>query len=153
MLEPIVIETTVDATPDVAFDAFVARINDWWPMTSYSLSKGVLSLNPTLGGQITETSADGKQFVWGHVTDIRKPEKIELAWYVGSTAETATQISVTFLPESGGKTKVRLVQFGWEALGAKAMQIRTQNDGGWRQILGACYADFVTRVTKETPHV
>lgn len=153
MLEPVIVETTVDTGDEAAFDAFVLRINDWWPMDPFSMSKGTLSMDPILGGQIIETSADGKCFVWGHVTAIEKPHRIELAWYVGSTVETATQISVTFDPFGEDRTVVRLVQSGWEALGDKAAQIRTQNDGGWRQILGTCYANFVSNQLKDKHHV
>jgi len=154
MLDPIVVEITVETTGDVAFDAFVMRINDWWPMDPFSMSQGALSLQPTLGGQIIETSPDGENFVWGHVTAIDKPQRIELAWYVGSTVETATQIMVTFDPdEDGSTTVVRLVQSGWEALGGKAAQIRTQNDGGWRQILGTCFCNFVSNQVEDKPCV
>lgn len=149
MLEPIIVETTVDTAGDAAFDAFVQRINDWWPMDPFSMSQGSLMMEPVLGGQIIETSARGERFVWGHVTAIDKPYRIELAWYVGSTVDTATHISVTFNPNEDRKTTVRLVQSGWEALGDKAAQIRSQNDGGWRQILGTCFADFVSNNWKE----
>ena len=153
MLDPIIVETTVGAPPTVAFDAFVKRINDWWPMDPFSMSQGALTLDPVVGGLIVETSSDGEKFVWGHVTALEKPDHIELAWYVGSTVDTATKISVTFVPVESGRTMVQLVQSGWEALGDKAAQIRTQNDGGWRQILGACFADFVTNHSKESPGV
>jgi uncharacterized protein YndB with AHSA1/START domain len=153
MLEPIIVETSVEASLDEAFDTFVAGISDWWPMDPFSLSQGILHLEPTLGGKIVEISKTGERFVWGHVTAMEKPYSIELAWYVGSTVETATQINVTFAPGDRGKTIVRLVQSGWEALGDQAAQIRTRNDGGWRHILGKCFFDYVTDKPKDTPHV
>jgi uncharacterized protein YndB with AHSA1/START domain len=149
MLDPIIVETVVNTTGEAAFDAFVMRINEWWPMDPFSMSEGTLSMQAALGGQIIETSATGERFVWGHVTAFDKPQRIELAWYVGSTVETATQISVTFDPDEDGKTTVRLVQSGWEALGDKAAQIRLRYDGGWRQILGTCFADFVSNQLKD----
>ncbi|MEM7718716.1 MAG: SRPBCC domain-containing protein [Pseudomonadota bacterium] len=152
-LEPIVVEITLETTGTAAFDAFVHRINDWWPMDPFSMSQGLLSFEPILGGQIVETSAKGERFVWGHVTAIEKPKRIEIAWYVGSTVDTATQIAVTFDTGEDGTTTVRLVQSGWEALGDKAAQIRPRNDSGWRQILGTSFTEFIVKQSKEQPRV
>lgn len=149
MLEPIIVETEVPLGRAQAFDAFVLGIQDWWPMDPFSLSRGLLVLEPALGGRIIEVAPNGDRAVWGHVTIFEKPNRIALAWYVGSTVETATQISVTFQEEDPGCTTVRLVQSGWEALGDKAAQIRTQNDGGWRQILGTHFSGFAIAYQKE----
>jgi len=153
MLEPLVVETTVDTPIDAAFDAFVLNIDAWWPMDPFSMSKGLLSLDPTIGGAVVETAADGTRFVWGHVTAFEKPTLGELAWHVGSTVDTATQIRVTCYALEDGTTQVRLVQSGWEALGDKAAQIRGQNEGGWRTILGTHFAQYVAHRPEETTHV
>jgi hypothetical protein len=143
MLEPITVETTVNADRDAAFTAFVANIADWWPMAPFSMSQGLLHFEPKLGGLITETSATGDRFVWGHVTAWDRPHGLDLAWYVGGTVETATQIAVTFADAGDQRTAVTLVQLGWEALGDDAAAIRDRNDGGWRAILGDHYVAFI----------
>ena len=145
MHEPIQLDVTVPVAPEQAFDAFVLRINDWWPMASYSFRKGTVAMEPKLGGFITETGPDGDSFTWGHVTRWDRPELLELAWYVGRTVETATQVTVTF-QRDGDATRITLVQSGWEALGDAAAEMRTRNIAGWRSILGDHFVDFISHL-------
>ena len=144
MHDPITLDVTVPVGQEQAFDAFVLRINDWWPMASYSFGKGAVSMEPKLGGFITETAPDGARFTWGHVTRWDRPNLLELAWYVGRTEETATQITVTF-EGAGEATQITLVQTGWEALGDAAAEMRTRNIAGWRTIIGEHFVNFVSK--------
>jgi hypothetical protein len=150
MLDPITVEVTVNTDRDAAFMAFVANICDWWPMAPFSMSQGMLHFEQKLGGLIVETSSAGEKFVWGHVTAWDKPNGLELAWYVGSTADTATQIVVTFAAVEEKLTLVTLVQSGWEALGDNAAEIRQRNNGGWRSIVGEHFVAFVDAEHIET---
>lgn len=150
MLEPITVEVTVNVSRDEAFEAFVTNIGDWWPMATHSMSKGIVGLEQKLGGLIIETSAGGEEFVWGHITAWNRPRHIELAWYVGATAETATQIAIDFEAIDDTQTMVTLAHAGWEALGDKAADTRSQYDSGWRSILLNTYAPFAQNQLVET---
>ncbi|ASP33360.1 SRPBCC domain-containing protein [Labrenzia sp. VG12] len=152
MLDPVIVETTVEAPQDAAFEAFVGKIGEWWPMDPFSMSRGIVSMEPVPGGQIIEISPDGERFVWGHVTDIERPQRIELAWYVGRTVEAATKISVSFEPNGDDTTSIRLVHSGWEALADEAAQIRERYSGGWCQVLQIHFAEFTSKAPQGSNH-
>ena len=153
MLEPIVVNLRVNAPPARAFSLFVSRIEAWWPMRPFSMATGLLMMEPGLGGRIIETAADGEEFVWGHVTAWTEPDHLQIAWYVGRTVETATQIDVAFAAGPGNTTDIALTQSGWEALGDAAAEMRDRNDAGWRTILGDHFAPFVDSQQQENDHV
>ena len=154
MIEPIEVVVVLNTTQDAAFDAFVAQINAWWPVSRFSVSGGTVSIDPCLGGQISETDADGAAHVWGHVTAWKPGHHIEISWYVGEAAH-ATDISVHFAPTDDGRTGVTLVHAGWDRLGDEAMAKRTNYILGWDAIFTKAYAAFVTATCptlKESPN-
>jgi len=63
MIAPVEVVVVLNTDQTSAFTAFVENVNDWWPVESFSIAKGVVSIEPVLGGKITETSADGTDHV------------------------------------------------------------------------------------------
>ncbi|MEP5151738.1 SRPBCC domain-containing protein [Planktotalea sp.] len=140
MIEPVEVHVVLDSTPEQAFKAFTDNINSWWPVESHSICKGTVKLDPTLGGEIIETGADGQTHVWGHVTEWTPPNSLKIEWYVGRTPAEGTQIHVTFLATDDGRVGVTLVHSGWEILGESALETRDMYQSGWSGMLNGCYA-------------
>ncbi len=142
--DPIHKTLTVPLTPEAAFELFTAKLADWWPMASHSLSayEDALPLavivEPRLGGQILETKTDGSVHPWGKVTAWEPPARLGLLWHVGRPETEATRIDIRFAPHAEGTT-VTLVHDGWAALGESANAIRGGYYTGWDQVLGQCF--------------
>ena len=152
MIEPIKVTVVVNATPDVAFDAFVNDFGTWWPMAPFSMSEGTLTFDAGQGGQIVETAADGTRHVWGHVTVWQPGKTLAVLWYVGSTPDKATRVTVEFEQTDDRRTGVTLTQDGWEALGDQALSVRDRNDAGWQTILGAHFVPHANTMEGTTHH-
>ena len=141
MLDPVTVVVVINTTKAAAFDAFVAQIGDWWPIKSFSLAEGKVSMDAKLGGKIVEKAADGTEHVWGAITRFDVPNHISISWSVGKEA-TATDITVDFEDTDDGRTGVTLVHTGWEALGDEAATKRENYRMGWERILDESYAKF-----------
>lgn len=141
MLDPVTVVVVLNTPQAAAFDTFVAKINDWWPVKSFSIAQGTVAVDPRLGGKITETAPDGTLYIWGTVTRWDVPNHLSITWSVGEAA-TGTAITVDFAPTDDGRTGVTLVHTGWEALGDKAVTTRENYQMGWDRILGEAYAKY-----------
>jgi DNA-binding transcriptional ArsR family regulator len=150
MLPPIVKTLYVPVAPDEAFHLFTARMGDWWPLDSHSLSardgglpKSV-EVEPRIGGQIIEHCADGEHRPWGRVTAWQPGEKFAVAWHEGRCEAEATDVTIAFAQVDGG-TCVTLNHEGWEVLGYGAAPVRGGYQTGWDLVLvervgGICLA-------------
>ncbi|MDJ1007346.1 MAG: SRPBCC domain-containing protein [Paracoccaceae bacterium] len=133
---------SVPLPPERAFDLFTARIAEWWPLETHSVSGNSpdldpakdLSFDPRLGGKVVETLADGSPSHWATVTRWDPPRAFELRWHPGETPEAATRVEVAFRPEADG-TRVELVHDGFEIRGAAAETTHAGYDKGWGGVL------------------
>jgi uncharacterized protein YndB with AHSA1/START domain len=146
-------EVVVDATPDDAFRLFTDDIGLWWRAhTRYwnDPDRGLyLRLEPGVGGRWIEVyDADaGTGYEVGRVTVWEPGERLGLTWgQAGWPDGMSTDIEVTFEAAAGG-TRVRLVQRGFEPLGAGAEPARAGYEAGWNEVLGW----FAEHASKETP--
>lgn len=144
MIDPIETVVVLNTTQDAAFDAFVGQINAWWPVSKFSVCAGKITIDPRLGGLITETDTDGTVHEWGRVTAWQTGKHIAISWYVGDAA-IPTNIAVTFAPTDDGRTGVTLVHNGWDALGKAALEKRGNYVRGWAAIFEVGYADFANK--------
>ena len=135
-------EIVVAARPDVAFDVFVNRLGQWWPLAELSVF-GVGSSVSFDGDDIVETGPDGQRSVWGSVTARRPAHELAFTWHPGRDPEQTTQVTVTFEP-AGEHTLVRLVHDGWEVF-AEPAATRAEYENGWPMVL-VSYGDDVTTV-------
>ncbi len=140
MIEPVEVVVVLDTPVAAAFDTFVDRINDWWPVENFSIACGTVAMERKLNGRIIETAEDGKQHQWGHITVWDAPNRLEIEWYVGENT-IPTKIAVDFTPTDNGRTGVTLVHSGWDVLGAEGVTKRENYQMGWDAILGKGYAD------------
>ena len=156
MIEPVTVVVVLNTSPAAAFDAFVAKIDSWWPVENFSIAKGTVSVEPELGGRIIETASDGTEHVWGSVTRWDAPHHLSIRWSVGEDA-TPTAITLDFAATDDGRTGVTLVHTGWEALGEDGVAKRANYQMGWDRILGEAYARFARAtcppLTEKVSHV
>jgi hypothetical protein len=128
---------TVPLGKAAAFDLFVRRIADWWPLETRSASGKALScaVEPRVGGRIFETTRDGDELLWGHILVWEEAARLVFTWRVPGLEEgAATEVEVRFIGEAA-LTRVELEHRNWERLGALASTLRGLYDGGWAPIL------------------
>jgi uncharacterized protein YndB with AHSA1/START domain len=143
---------TVNATPERAFEVFVAGFSTWWPLESHHIGKTMATeaiIEPRAGGRWFERDADGRECDWGFVTSCEPPSRLLLAWHLtpewgfDPDPAKATEVEITFTPTSDG-TLVELEHRGFEKYGetGAAMRDAVSAPGGWGDLL-RMYADAV----------
>jgi len=144
-IPPVVKTVTVRCAPDVAFRVFTADIGRWYPLAIYSVRPAVdCALEPFVGGRLFEVDADGRETLWGSVTEWNPPHRLRLAWHARASEAEAQEIDISFRPVSGG-TEVRLAHDGWERLQVEAAEWRDRYDGGWVEVFERRYKAFADR--------
>ncbi|MEC9343820.1 MAG: SRPBCC domain-containing protein [Pseudomonadota bacterium] len=145
MVEPVRKAIEVGCDPATAFEIFTARIADWWPMETNSISAmqgtpaRALVLEPGIGGQVYEITAEGKREDWARVTEFAPGRRLVLAWHVMAPEDRATEVAIDFVAIDGG-TRVELVHAGWEILGEEAGARRDSYNDGWVNVFESRYA-------------
>ena len=136
-IAPIVRSVEVKASPARAFDLFVGGIGKWWPsnMTIGPSPPVAISLEPHVGGGWFETAEDGTVTQWGKVLAWEPPERLLLAWQIGTTwaydPNVQTEVELSFEPAGEGRTKVTLEHRKLESPGANAASHADTLGNGW----------------------
>ena len=139
---------TVQASPAKAFDLWVGRIAEWWPLDTHSIGQEAGRVPDTVvfeqrvGGRLFERSDDGEQ-KWADVLVFEPPHRFVIGWKVNSKWPDATEVEVTFTAEGDG-TRVDIEHRGWERLGETADAWRDRNRIGWQTLL----PHFAAAITK-----
>jgi uncharacterized protein YndB with AHSA1/START domain len=130
---------TVAADQERAFYAFSQQMTSWWPreFTHSGSLLGHIVLEPTTGSTWFEKDQTGQERPpLGRVENWNPPNSLSLTWMFageGSSAASGTPVSIRFLPEGEGMTRVEVEHSG---LGQSAEQrTRMSSDQGWRHIL------------------
>lgn len=134
MMEPVVKDVWVKATPEQAFRRFTDGLADWWPIKTHSVSEGDCVDARFQDGRLVEKARDGSVHEWATVQAWEPPARLVMLWYPSRTPDQGGDVEVTFAPEGDG-TRVRLVHTGWERLGDEAPKLRNDYDGGWTGVL------------------
>ena len=71
-------EIHVNVPVERAFEVFTAGLQDWWPMETHSLAKGVIAVDWRVGGLAVETAA-GERFEWADVLEYDPPHGVPAA--------------------------------------------------------------------------
>lgn len=141
--EPLFKSVEVQVEPARAFTVFTKDIAKWWPLNkTYSVfgdRSQECGIEPFVGGEIYELSADGERTVWGRILVWEPGHRLCFSWYPGRTEETAQTVEVSFAAVAGG-TRVDLEHRDWQTLGPKAPDVRRGYDGGWDEVLGRLLA-------------
>jgi uncharacterized protein YndB with AHSA1/START domain len=119
------------------FDVWTTRLSSWWPK-GHSHSgdpTAVAVLEPRLGGRIFERTGDGREIDWGEITRWEPPARLGYTWHIWGDADEATDVELTFVDLGGDRSRLDIVQTGWERLGAAGPARREANVGGWGALL------------------
>jgi len=135
-MTPLVMEFTVAASCEHAFDLWSNRPSLWWPR-SHTISRAddleiIFERHP--GGRIYERTGDGTEHDWGEVTAWEPPNRVTYRWHLFFDPADATSVEVTFASGKEG-TAVRIEHRGWERLGAKGPDRRTNTGRAWGAII------------------
>jgi uncharacterized protein YndB with AHSA1/START domain len=130
---------TVPASAERAFELFTARMREWWPLATHSVSEDQaagLEFGAGVGGVITETLADGTTSAWGTVTRWEPPHLVAFTWHAGTPEAEAGLVEVTFTAGGTGTTLVQLVHSGWENR-PDGPAARAGYESGWDTVIGS----------------
>ena len=152
---PIQRSTVVAAERGRAFDVFVRRLADWWPLTPFSVGGDrvrTVVVEEGVGGKVTEVWDDGTERVWGDVLEWDEPASFVMTWNVTGTP---TVVALRFAQVSDAVTKVDLEHRGWDKLTEAELGEDCAIPGGyrggafhqgWAEILGR-FQDHVDRAS------
>jgi hypothetical protein len=143
LIPPVTRSLLVPLEPALAFDLFVRRLPEWWPLSTRSvwLERALACrVDARLGGRIIEEGPDGAIEHWGTFVRFNEASDILIDWHPGLPADSATQVEVHFRPAIGG-TLVELEHRNWEKLGARGDFVRSLYANGWAPIF-ARFARF-----------
>ncbi|HZY68005.1 MAG TPA: SRPBCC domain-containing protein [Devosia sp.] len=147
MIPPLRRALTVPLEPLLAFDLFVRRLPEWWPLSTRSVwleAAVACRVDPREGGRIVEEGPDGAEEHWGTIRRMNEPSDVLLDWHPGLTPEHSTEVEVWFKPQPGG-TELTLEHRHWERLGARGDFVRSLYENGWGPVL----ARFAARATEQ----
>ena len=137
---PIVKSCTVPLGPEDAFELFTARLAEWWPTASHSISaelgarvRGV-RVEGRVGGRVIETAEDGTEYAWADVLAWEPPRRVVLSWHPNPAPTAASRVEVRFRAVPLG-TVVEVTHSGWEEYGDRAAELRSRYDVGWEPVL------------------
>jgi uncharacterized protein YndB with AHSA1/START domain len=136
IIAPVVKTVIVNLPLGAAFRLFTAEINRWWPLESHSVfgdDAAACSMDCKTGGRIIETHKDGRETEWGAVLAWEPPSRLVFSMYPGRSADTATEVEVTFEAYPMGGTRVTLTHRGWENYGG--WELRENYNTGWDTVL------------------
>ncbi|MFI9818139.1 SRPBCC family protein [Saccharothrix variisporea] len=136
---------TVAATPDRAFEVFVAKFGDWWPLSTHHIGTADAAtavIEPFEGGRWFERGVDGSECDWGAVLAYDPPARLLLSWHLDGgwsydpDPSRASEVELTFEP-SGDTTVVTLVHrhFDRHATDGDRIAERVAAEGGWGDLL------------------
>lgn len=147
-IEPVHKQLKVGLTVEEAFRLFTEGIGNWWPLHTHSVGLDQAKtcyFEGRVGGRIMEVMTDGTESEWGKVLAWKPFELITFQWYPGREPDTAQEVTISFKELETGGTLVDLVHSGWETLGDRAQDARTNYDSGWDFVL----ANYIIRAWKK----
>lgn len=136
-----------------AFDLFVRRLPEWWPLATRSVGleqAASCHVEAHAGGRLYERSHSGLEWTWGTFRVFEEPVRAVFSWHPGHPEEAATEVEVRFAGQ-GASTRVDLEHRDWERLGERASFVRDLFAGGWGPVLSRFEA--LARGLPELPRV
>lgn len=141
MIDPLIVEFTVDSAPPQAFDLWANRTRLWWPRghTMSGTEEYDIIFEGWPGGRVFERSAVGDEHDWGEVIDWEPPHRLRYLWHLFFDRSEATTVEVQF-KASGSGTAVTITQVGFEQLGDAGPPRRERTGNAWA-IISALFVD------------
>jgi uncharacterized protein YndB with AHSA1/START domain len=134
-------EIVVNAPIDKAFTVFTDRFGDFKPPEHNLLQVPIAEtvFEPKVGGHIVDRGEDGSECRWARILAYDPPHRVVFSWDIGPTWQVETdpehtsEVEVTFIAETPGRTRVELEHRhidrhgpGWESV-----RDGIGNDQGW----------------------
>lgn len=149
MNDPFEASITLRCTAEHAFDAFITKVDLWWPRSHRRFEDSSFSLDARIGGQLVERAADGTAMIFGDVLSCDPPNSIRLTWHPGKISHP-TEVTITFAQE-GDLTTVQVVHTeGMSELGPRWEDKVALFSKGWTAILTAL-REFIRPGDAATP--
>jgi catechol 2,3-dioxygenase-like lactoylglutathione lyase family enzyme len=104
----------LDCSPEVAFDTFTRRIDDWWDPAYAPEGLERVDITPGVGGQAVMHLADGSAYPWGTVTVWEPPGHYEQSFTLAQDPEHPSTLDLRFTARGAGCT-MRFAHGGWTA--------------------------------------
>ena len=110
------IELTYDLTcsPELAWDTFVRRIDEWWHPAYAPEGLVEVEIDPVVGGSARMRLADGTTYPWGTVTVADLPRHYAQTFTLAQDSEHPSTLDVRF-ERHGRGCRVEFAHGGWTA--------------------------------------
>lgn len=131
----IVVEQGLERT----FRVWTEQIRQWWP-AGHSISGDPATqvfIEGRVGGRFYERASDGVEYNWGRVTAWEPPQRLAYTWYLGSSRELPTQVTVQFIPIAETQTRVEVEHRGPELVGELWWATQGRFRTAWDSVLAA----------------
>jgi uncharacterized protein YndB with AHSA1/START domain len=145
-------EIVVDATRERAFEVFTADFGGFKPPEHNMLGVPIAEtvFEPRVGGHIVDRGTDGSECRWARILAFEPPSRVVFSWDISPRWEVesdpglTSEVEVTFVEESPGRTTVVLEHRHLDRHGSGWDAMRDGVDGanGWPLYLSR-YADLV----------
>lgn len=152
MIAPVRHEITVPLAPALAFDLFLRRMGEWWPLLTHSVWEGAARgcvVEARVGGHIIEQGPDGAIAHWGTILAIEDGARVLINWHPGHDPAQSTELEIWFTPSATG-THLVLEHRNWERRGDLATTMRDNYESGWIMVLGR-YAERAANTATPPP--
>ena len=137
-MNALVREVVVRCSVEKAFDAFVHRIDAWWPASHRKEGGSTLSFEPRQGGRLVERFPDGEREL-GAIVAWEPPARLLYTWWPGAL-DRPTRVEVRF-ERQGESTRVLITHSeGESGLGEKWPERAMLFEKGWGTVLPASAA-------------
>jgi uncharacterized protein YndB with AHSA1/START domain len=146
-------EIVVDASPEVAFDAFTRRFGDFKPPEHNMLATPIArtEFEPRVGGHIVDVGVDGSECRWARILAYEPPNRVVFSWDISpqwsieTDPASTSEVEVRFVSHGDRQTRLELEHRnldrhgpGWESLADGVA-----DDQGWPLYLDR-YRDLIT---------
>ena len=138
MIAPVRHQLTVPLPPALAFDLFLRRMGEWWPLLTHSVwqeASRTCTVDVRVGGRIIEEGPGGDTAHWGTILALDEGARVLIDWHPGHEPAQSTELEVHFSAHQGG-TLLVLEHRNWERRGDLAAAMRDNYEQGWIVVLG-----------------
>jgi catechol 2,3-dioxygenase-like lactoylglutathione lyase family enzyme len=111
---PIELSYDLACSPELAWDAFVRRIDRWWHRAYAPPGLREIRIDPMVGEAATMSLDDGTTYPWGTVIECEQPRHYAQTFTLAQDPEHPSRLDVWFEPRGRG-CRMRFEHGGWTA--------------------------------------
>ncbi len=143
MNPPVTRQIRVRCSAAHAFKVFTSRMDQWWPPRHrpFAGQGARVAVEPRVGGRFYATNAAGEVWEYGRVLRWEPPDCLSYAWFLGTSAELPTEVTVTFSPQ-GDETLVEVVHRESQSLGGAWPEKAVIYRRSWQAVMDAFAAQI-----------